>query len=314
MSQLRVGVIGVGYLGQFHAQKYAQMPDVDLVGVVDVIAERAEAIARQNQTAAYAAYADLFDRVDAVSVVVPTPIHFQVSRDFLEKGVDVLIEKPITTTTQDADALLALAARKGRVIQVGHLEQFNPAVRALHDVVSNPFLIESRRLSVFKNRCIDVSVVHDLMIHDIDIVLRFVPSPLKSIHAAGSAVITEHIDIANARLGFENGCVANITASRIAAADERKITFFQSDACIAADFVTHQMTVMRPGGNPVLGMETETRNLEKGDALKAELSAFVKAVRGRKTPHVTGQMGRDALEIAVNITAQIRNGYGGPTR
>lgn len=313
MQKLRVGVIGVGYLGKFHAQKYARMENVELVGVVDIIRERSEKVAQALNTRAYTAYQDLFGRVDAVSVVVPTPIHFDVSRAFLENGVDVLIEKPITTTLEDANHLLQIAAKRGRLIQVGHLERYNSAVLALQDMIKRPVLIEAQRLSVFKDRALDVSVIHDLMIHDIDIILNLVKSKLNSIQAIGTPVITEHVDVANARLGFINGCVANITASRVSTRNERKISFFQKEATICVDFANHAITYTRPKANTrqgttVPGIEIETRQMAPGDALEDELVSFTRAVAQRTMPEVTGQMGRDALKIALRIIAQINNG------
>ncbi|MBW1835038.1 MAG: Gfo/Idh/MocA family oxidoreductase, partial [Deltaproteobacteria bacterium] len=243
MKKLRVGVIGTGYLGKFHAEKYAGMDEVELVGVVDIEKEKAENTAANFGISAYTNYKDLFGKVDAVSIVVPTPAHFAVSKNFLENGIDVLIEKPITTTLEEADELIGIAESKGLIIQVGHLERFNPAVVALQDFVKNPRFIESHRLSIYKERCTDVSVILDLMIHDIDIILNFVRYGIKNIHAAGIPVISKHVDIANARLEFENGCVANVTASRISTKNERKIRLFQKDAYISVDFANHEITV-----------------------------------------------------------------------
>jgi len=312
MSKLRVGVIGVGYLGKFHAQKYARMDGVELAGVVDIDPERADKIAQQFDTRSFTAHESLFGKVDAVSVAVPTPIHFAVSKDCLEHNIDVLIEKPIATTLKEAESLIRIAKNKDRIIQVGHLERFNPAVVALKALIKGPVFIESHRLSIYKDRCVDVSVVHDLMIHDIDIIMNFVKSPIERIHAVGAPVITEHVDIANARLEFANGCVANITASRISTRNARKIRFFQKDAYIAVDFANHTITTIRQNANShnslIPGMEIKKLNLDKGDALKEELTSFAEAVFERKMPEVTGQMGLDALEIALNIIGQIENG------
>ena len=227
MEPLRVGVVGVGYLGKFHAEKYANMKDVRLVGVVDIVSERAESIAKRLGTEALTDYRDLIDRVDAISVVVPTPVHFPISRDFLENNVDVLVEKPMAETLEEADALIEVADAGNCIIQVGHLERFNPAVVALRKVVDRPLFIESHRLSIFNERGTEVDVVLDLMIHDIDIILNFVKSELKSIHAAGVPVISSRVDIANARLIFENGCVANVTASRISMKNMRKVRIME---------------------------------------------------------------------------------------
>jgi len=328
MNKLRVGVVGIGYLGIFHAEKYAAMDNVDLVGIVDIDEQRARDVAGRLGVAAYFDHRGLMGKVDAVSIVVPTPIHYEVSRDFLDHDVDVLIEKPMTTTIKEADALIELAEARDRIIQVGHLERFNPAVIALRDILKKPRFIESHRLSIYKERCNDVSVVLDLMIHDIDIILNFVMSEIKCIHAAGIPVVSGHVDIANARLEFQNGCVANVTASRISTKNERKIRLFQEDAYISVDFANHEITVVGTQGAqcrvadsadipqdtrrqpPVLdlipGMEINTLCFTKGDALAEELKSFAAAVIHRRTPAVTGGMGRDALKIALEIMAQIQ--------
>ncbi len=309
MKKLRVGVIGAGYLGKFHAEKYAGMDEVELVGVVDIEKEKAENTAATSGISAYTNYKDLFGKVDAVSVVVPTPAHFAVSKNFLENGIDVLIEKPITTTLEEADELIEIAESKGLIIQVGHLERFNPAVIALQDIVKNPRFIESHRLSIYKERCTDVSVILDLMIHDIDIILNFVRYSIKGIHAAGIPVISKHVDIANARLEFENGCVANVTASRISTKNERKIRLFQKDAYISVDFANHEITVIRQNEKSsnglIPGMEIKQLCFTKSDALEDELKSFVKSVQNRNVPEVTGLMGRDALKTALSIMNQI---------
>ena len=309
MKKLRVGVIGAGYLGKFHAEKYAGMDEVDLVGVVDINTSQAEDVARKCRTTAYLAYQDLFGKVDAVSIVVPTPFHFTVARDFLENDVDVLIEKPVTTTIEEADALIRFSESKGLIMQVGHLERFNPAVVALQDIVHKPMFIESHRLSVYKDRGTDVSVVLDLMIHDIDIILNFVRSDVSEIRSAGIPVISEHVDIANARLEFENGCLANVTASRISTKNERKIRLFQKDAYVSVDFTSQEITIIQQNSSKesglIPGMEIKQLRFTKGDALEDELKAFVQSVISRETPEVTGKMGRDALKIALSIMEQI---------
>jgi predicted dehydrogenase len=310
MKKVRLGVVGVGYLGKFHAEKYAGMAHVDLVGVVDTHRSLADGIASKFNTQAYYSHRDLIGKVDAVSISVPTPEHFVVSRDFLENDIDVLIEKPITTSLAEANELIHLAESRGLIIQVGHLERFNPAVTALQGVIKKPMFIESHRLSIFKDRCTDVSVVLDLMIHDIDIILNFVKSDIKTIHASGISVISNHVDIANARLAFETGCVANVTASRISTKNERKIRLFQKEAYVSVDFANHDITLIRKGGTAsggiVPGADIQTLSFLKGDALEDELTAFVKSVTLRQQPEVTGQMGRDALKIALHIMDQIQ--------
>ncbi|MCD6185600.1 MAG: Gfo/Idh/MocA family oxidoreductase [Deltaproteobacteria bacterium] len=311
MKKLRIGVVGVGYLGKFHTEKYAKMENVDLVGVVDLDKSRADNIAAQFNTLSFSHHTDLINKIDAASIVASTPEHYTVSKDFLENGIDVMIEKPITTSIADADKLIDLAKEKDLIIQVGHLERFNPAVVALRDIIKKPMFIESHRLSFYKERGIDVSVVLDLMIHDIDLISNFVKSELKSVHASGVSVISDHVDIANARLEFKNGCVANITASRISIKNERKIRLFQKDAYISVDFSSYKITIIKKTGvnkkGVIPGMEIENISFQKGDALNDELVSFVKAVQNRTSPEVTGEMGRDALKIAIATMQQIRN-------
>ena len=309
-KKMRLGVVGVGYLGKFHAEKYAGMEHVDLVGVADTNRNLADGIAAKFNTQAFYSHQDLIGKVDAVSIAVPTPEHFIVSRNFLENDIDVLIEKPITTSLAEADELIQLSESRGLIVQVGHLERFNPAVVALQGVVSKPMFIETHRLSIYKERCTDVSVVLDLMIHDIDIILNFVKSDIKSIHASGVGVISNHVDIANARLTFETGCVANVTASRISTKNERKIRLFQKDTYVSVDFANHDITLIRKdsasSGGIVPGTDIQKLSFSKGDALEDELTSFVNAVTLRHVPEVTGQMGRDALKIALNIMDQIQ--------
>jgi predicted dehydrogenase len=279
---------------------------------VDSNRSRAEEVANQLGTRAFENHQALFGLVDAVSVVVPTQHHYRVSQDFLERDVDVLIEKPITSTLDEADRLIDCAESRGLIIQVGHLERFNPAVMALDGIVAGPRFVESHRLSIFKPRGLDVSVVLDLMIHDIDIILNFVKSGVKNIHAAGIPVITDEVDIANARLEFENGCVANVTASRVSIKNERKLRMFQRDAYISVDFANHDITVIQkkegesiPGDVLIPGMDVRQLCFTKGDALDDEIKAFVDSVIRRIAPEVTGRVGRNALEIALSIMDQI---------
>jgi predicted dehydrogenase len=309
MEPLRIGVIGVGYLGKFHAEKYSRMDDVKLVGVADVVAERAEDAASRLGTEAFTDYKEMLGKVNAVSVVVPTPLHFSVSRFFLENDVDALIEKPITETIDQADALIEIADSRKRIIQVGHLERFNPAVIALGKVIDYPLFIESHRLSYYNPRGTDVDVVLDLMIHDIDIILSLVKSDIAHIHAVGVPVVTSKVDIANVRLVFENGCVANVTASRISMKNERKIRVFQKNAYVAVDYAGRNITVIRKDdkgtGLPVPGMSMDRSSFEAGDSLENELAAFVRSVRHREPPLVSGRDGRKALQAARDILDQI---------
>ncbi|MBN1841187.1 MAG: Gfo/Idh/MocA family oxidoreductase [Deltaproteobacteria bacterium] len=309
MEAIRVGVIGVGYLGKFHAEKYARMKDVRLVGVADIISERAQSVAKRLETESFADYRDFMGKVDAVSVVVPTPLHFAISRDFLENNVDILVEKPITETLEEADALIQMADSRGSIIQVGHLERFNPAVVALRNVVSMPLFIESHRLSIFNERGTEVDVVLDLMIHDIDIILNLVKSELKSIQAAGVPVVSPRVDIANARLVFENGCVANVTASRISMKNMRKIRIFQKDTYVSVDYAGSSITIIRKDGQgaglPIPGMSMERSSFEKADSLQSELGAFVESVKSRQAPLVSARDGRNALCVALGVIEQI---------
>lgn len=310
MKKVKVGVIGVGYLGKFHAEKYAHMEHVDLVGVVDIDRSKAHNISKKLKTQSYYDYQDIIHKVDAVSIAVPTPDHFKVGLDFLTHDVDVMIEKPMTVTLQEADELIKTAEARGLIIQVGHLERFNPAVVALKDIIKKPAFIESHRLSVYKERGIDVSVVLDLMIHDIDIISNFVSSDIKQIHAAGVSVISGNTDIANARLEFETGCVANVTASRISMHNQRKIRLFQKDAYISVDFANQEVDIIRKNGNPgnmaiLPGAEIEKIRFSQQDALQEELRAFVNSVNYREAPEVNGVVGRNALNIALSIMEQI---------
>ena len=310
MDKIRAGVIGVGYLGKFHAEKFAAAEQSELVGVVDTDPDQAERIAKMHDTQPLTDYRELLGRVDAVSIVVPTPLHYEIAKAFLEKGVDVLVEKPMTATIAEADELVRIAEKEGLVLQVGHLERFNPAVKAVKDIVKQPIFIESNRLSLYQPRGTDVSVVLDLMIHDIDIILTFVQSKIAYSHAMGAPVVSDHVDIANAHLEFENGAVANVTASRISSKSERKIRVFQKDGYLSLDFANRSMMHIWPGENgksaPVPGMQMEELSFEQGDALRDEIHSFLDAVKGRGEPEVSGQMGREALNIALNITRQIR--------
>lgn len=311
-AKIRTAVVGVGYLGRFHAEKYAGIEEAELVGIADTSQERAGEVAQKIGTKAYTDYTKLLGSVDAVSIAVPTPLHYQIAKTFLEAGVDVLIEKPITQTVAEADELIGIAEKKGRIIQVGHLERFNPAVVAVRDLVENPIFIECSRLSLYQPRGTDVSVVHDLMIHDIDLIFNFVKSPVKYCHAMGAPVVTGKVDIANAHVEFENMAVANVTASRISNKNERKIRIFQQDGYFSLDFANNTIIRISPGGSepeseqcPVPGMHMETRSFSKADALADEISSFVASVMTRQDPEVSGRMGRDALETAVDIIRQI---------
>jgi predicted dehydrogenase len=310
MKTIRTGVVGVGYLGKFHAEKYSKMDGVALVGVVDSNRQQADAVAKNVGTTAFYDMADLFDRVDAVSIAAPTPLHYEIGKAFLENGIDVLMEKPITRTVEEADDLIAIADDGNLILQAGHLERFNPAVVAVREIVNEPVFIESNRLSLYKKRGTDVSVVLDLMIHDIDIILNFVHSGIRYSHAMGAPVVSDSLDIANAHIEFENGAVAKVTASRIANKNERKIRIFQQDGYVSLDFAKRSIVHVWPGNGQedalIPGMQIKETHFTEGDALEAEIRSFVHSVRTRQTPEVTGRMGRDALDIALAITRQIQ--------
>jgi len=301
----RVAVVGAGYLGRFHAQKYAALDGVELVAVADPDDAARERVAREAGCGAVADYRQLLGEVDAVSVVTPTPLHHLVSRAFLESGAHVLVEKPITATLEEARDLVATAARLGRVLQVGHLERFNPAIVAVEGILDRPRFVESNRLAPFKPRGTDVSVVLDLMIHDIDLILNIVGSPVASIDAVGASVFTDEIDIANARLRFENGCVADATASRISMKSERKLRVFQSDAYLSMDLQQKVLTHVRKGGGPPAGdvppVQIEEHSFDPGDALREEIVSFLGCIAGGQRPVVSGEDGLRALETAIRI-------------
>jgi len=309
MKKLRTAVIGVGYLGQFHAEKYAQLEGSDLVAVVDTDRPRAEEIAAKLGTRGLSDYRELIGEVDAVSIVVPTQYHFEVARAFLDRGAHVLLEKPITVTLEEADELIRIARERGAVLQVGHLERFNPVVMALDGLLTRPGFIESIRIAPFKPRGTDVNVVLDLMIHDIDIIQNMLKSPVRQINSIGAPVFTGEADIANARILFENGCVANVTASRISLKSERKMRIFQPESYISVDFQNKKLAVFRKGEGEMFpgvpNIEMDERNFEAGDALKSEIMAFLDAVNGGKPPVVSGLDGRQALETALMINKKL---------
>jgi predicted dehydrogenase len=310
MKKVRAAVIGVGYLGRFHAQKYAQLPECELVAVVDARQEAREAVATEVGARGLEDYRQLLGQVDAVSIVTPTAAHFPIAREFLESGAHVLVEKPITETPAEARELIALAAKQRRILQVGHLERFNSAILGAEEHLRAPRFIECHRLAPYKERGTDVSVVLDLMIHDIDIVQTLVGSAIESIDAIGTPVFSEDVDIANARLRFANGCVANATASRVSLKTERKMRVFSDEAYVSMDLQQKIVTVIRkrPGG-PAAGqlpVLIEERNFEAGDALKAEIHSFLECIRLGKPPVVSGEAGLAALETAMQITAQVQ--------
>ena len=312
-KKLRVGVIGVGHLGEYHVQKYKAISNAELVGVVDTNVERSNEIARRYSTRVFEEHSELLSMVDGVSLVVPTEIHFDVAKDILSKGIHLLIEKPITYKLEPADTLIRMAREKNLVLQVGLVERFNPAVVKMVSILNQPVFIESHRMNMFTARGIDVDVVLDLMIHDLDIILHVVPSEVKEVHAVGMSVITEKTDIANARIIFENGTVANLTASRVSNKTLRKIRVFQPDAYISVNCAKKEISVIRLNGegkdlNDYPQLTSEKIKYPDSDPLADEISSFVNVVMNGSSPVVTGQDGRRALEVALGIIDQIKRG------
>ncbi len=305
-----VAVIGVGHLGKFHADKYAAAEDCNLVAVVDSNLETAQTIAAKHGAEAVTNYQDILEHVDAVSLVVPTSLHFDIARDCLNAGIHCLIEKPITTTVDEAQVLIDLAKEQKRVLQVGHIERFNSVMMDIDQLLDQPQFIESTRLAPFTPRATDVSVILDLMIHDIDIILDMIDSPIKHISASGISVLSDEIDIANARLEFDTGCVANVTASRISRKRERKIRVFQKDAYISADFQEKILAVNRKGDqqteNGFHDITHSEKTYEDTDALNLEILDFINAIKNGSAPKVTGEDGKRALQTAIEITHLIK--------
>ena len=311
-NRLRVGVIGVGHLGQHHARLLGAMEGVELVGVVDIKAGRADEIAAKCGTTAWPHAADLLDRTDAVTVAVPTVSHLEVALPFLERGVAVLVEKPIAPSMADADRLIEAAARGRATLATGHTERFNPAVVAALPLVSNPRFVEVHRLGTFPERSLDIDVIYDLMIHDLDLLLASVRSEVVSIEAVGVNVLTPRTDIANARLRFATGCIANVTASRISRDRVRKVRFFQHDSYVSIDYAAQEVEVYRLQRGDGNGPDPARPAIQGGklsvvndEPLRRELVDFVDAVRNRRDPGVTGRAGRDALELATKIAEKM---------
>jgi predicted dehydrogenase len=313
-ERVRVGVIGVGHLGEYHLQKYKAMPQVQLVGIVDTDPKRSDEIAHRYGVRAFDHHRSILDHVDCVSLAVPTEDHFEVSRDILSKGIHLLVEKPITYNLEHADTLIRMAREKGLVLQVGHVERFNPAVMKMETLLTRPIFIESHRLNLFTTRGTDVDVVLDLMIHDLDIILHIVPSEVKEVHAIGMSVITRKTDIANVRIIFENGTVANLTASRVSNRTLRKIRLFQPDTYISVDCVKREISVTRLNGHTTdpgatfPHIQSNRTNYPNSDPLADQISSFVGSVAEGTQPLVSGLDGRRALQVASAIIDQIERG------
>jgi predicted dehydrogenase len=306
-SPIPVAVVGVGYVGQFHAEKYAASANADLQAVVDTDEARAREVAAKFRARALVDYRALFGQVKAVSVAVPTALHHRVAADFLRQGIDVLVEKPMTASLADGRELVELAGATNAILQVGHLERFNPAIRKLEGVIQEPKFVECHRLAPFVERGTDVDVVLDLMIHDIDVITSLVRSPVERVEAVGVPVLTDKPDIANARIKFANGCIANITASRVSLKRERKVRFFQSNAYISIDYDLRRAQIYyKPApGASWLDIRGESVEIKEGDALADEIDSFLESVRSRTAPLVSGAEGLHALEIAAMISTQI---------
>lgn len=311
MKKVNVGVIGVGYLGQFHAEKYSALPDANLVGIVDTDPARASQIARKLNTRSFPDPAGLLGRVDAVSIVVPTAFHHQVAEQFLEQGIHVLLEKPITVTLEQADGLIALAAKKKVILQIGHIERFNPAVTSVKALLKSPRYLTAERAAPFTVRCTDVNVVLDLMIHDLDIVTDLAGSEPREISAAGASIITKEIDMATARIVFQNGCVADVTASRISDEKKRLLRVFDGEDVYLSDYQNQRAVVSHKGGASVPELILTNIPTERRDTLNEEIKAFVRSVQTGSPPLVSGAEGRRALALADLITDAIDKGITG---
>ena len=304
-------MVGVGYFGQVHAEKYAKIGEVELVGVVDIDTSRAKEIAKRYRTQPFNHHADLFNKVQAVSIAVPTPFHYSMTKDFFLQGIDVLLEKPISNTIEEADELIGLAQSKGLVFQVGHLERFNGALSGLEGRVQHPWFIESHRLGPFSGRGAEVDVVLDLMVHDIDIILSLMNSKVKQFQAVGMPILTRTPDIANARIEFENGCTANLTASRVSKEKIRKTRIFQPDGIFSIDYLSQKLSFSKKaapfGKERIPEMVTEDIPVQKIDLLEAEIYSFLQSVRDRKNVRVSGLDGKRALELALQIIQKIND-------
>lgn len=299
---VKVGVIGVGYLGQHHARIYSELAEAELVGVADIDRQKAGSIAQKYQCEALYDYRDMLNVVDAVSIATPTTSHYPIALDCLRSRKDVLIEKPITVTVEEADHLIRESEQAGCIVQVGHLERYNPAVLAASHLFRDPVFIESERFSPFLGRGTDVDVTLDLMIHDIDIILSLIGSPVRDIRAVGARVLSDKLDVAKAWLEFENGCIALATVSRLSPEKQRRLKISQKDAYIIIDY---QNSEIKRHYKNEQGISVEVVRPEKKEPLKEELKDFVRCVRERSKPMVSGTEGRNALKVVTEITEKI---------
>jgi predicted dehydrogenase len=306
-QKTRVAVVGCGEFGRNHVRAYRELENVELVGVFDQDPSRAAKIAQEFETRTFSSAGELQGLADAASVAVPTVAHKQVTCCLMEMGIDVLVEKPMACTVNEADELIAAAKQNGRVLQVGHVERFNPAVRAVEPIVNRPLFFEVHRLGVFTPRSLDVDVIYDLMIHDLDILLALVREPVEEVKAVGIPVLTDKVDIAHARLEFAGGAVANVTASRVSTERVRKMRFFQQGEYISLDYARRdalRVSVKRPGPQPEFAFEKLPA--PQVEPLRAELEAFVDSVKTRVAPKTDGQAGRAALQLASRVMESIR--------
>jgi predicted dehydrogenase len=313
MKKLRAAVVGVGYLGRFHAQKYRALDDVDLVGVCDLDAAAGRAVAESVATRYFSDHRELAGLVDAVTIAASTTAHFELAKFFLERDINVLVEKPMTRTSREAAELTQLAARRGLKLQVGHVERFNPALLSAREGLTAVRFIECHRLAPFKGRGADVNVILDLMIHDLDVILSLVGAKPVNVSAVGIPVLTDDVDIANARIEFANSAIANVTASRASTSAQRMVRVFQPNQYVAIDFGGGEVRRVTRTGAPNEGMaalKSESWNLEKGDALLAETRSFVDAIVADKPCEVSGEDGFAALALAEQIVAEIEKRSG----
>jgi len=307
-KKIKIGVVGIGHLGNYHLQKYAKLENCKIVAVADTLIEQTRKAADIYQCAAFSDHRHMISQVEAVSIAVPTGEHYRVAKDFLAAGIDVLIEKPICSTLAQADELIELARDKKLILQVGFVERFNPAIMALEKVIEKPMFIEAHRLHPFFERGTDVDVILDLMIHDLDIILKYVASPLTNVEAVGIPVLSNKVDIANVRLSFASGCVANVTASRISAKTMQKIRFFGTEGYHSVDCQKREILSLGKRKNDAGQVEIYQNNIEIGshDPLEEEIRSFLNAVINRTRPLISGEDARKSLDLAIDIIQKMK--------
>lgn len=308
METIKIGIVGIGHLGTYHLEKYNMLGNCTIVGVADIVEERTREASRRFNCEAFADYHDLIGKVDAVSIAVPTNEHYAIARDFLSAGVDTLLEKPITSTIEEADELIAIAESQRAILQIGFVERFNPAIRALNTIIEKPLFIEAHRLHPFFHRGTDVDVVLDLMIHDLDIISHIVHSPPANVEAVGISVLSDKIDISNARITFESGCVANITASRVTGKKMQKIRFFSYTGYHSVDYEKRELVSLsrRTGDKGQTEIMSNNVEIENCDPLEEEIRSFIGSVISRDAPVVSGREGRKSLDLAIRIIDKMK--------